>query len=120
MSEIRSERLEMSEGAEASHLLKAVAGPAPAGAHIATLIRAAARRAGFSYSRAKALWYGEARLVRACEMDRLRALASPERGRPDALERNVANAYADALAKIESARALLDAARADLDRPRAG
>ena len=65
----------MSASLEASELLKRLAEPAPAGAHIETLIRGVARKVGLSFSRAKALWYREAAVVRSEEMDALRAAA---------------------------------------------
>jgi hypothetical protein len=79
MSEIQSERLEMSASDEASEIMRGLAEPAPAGAHIETLIRNVARKVGFTFVRAKAIWYREARLIRAEEMDALRT-ASKKRG----------------------------------------
>jgi cyclic pyranopterin monophosphate synthase len=69
----------MSVSEEASRLLRELAEPAPAGAHIETLIRNVARKLGWSYTRAKGCWYGEARAIRAEEMDALRAAT---RGNP--------------------------------------
>lgn len=72
MSEIPSERSEMSPSAEASELLRRLAEPAPAGVHIEALIRRVSRRVGIGFSRAKSIWYGEARRIDSEEMDRLR------------------------------------------------
>lgn len=65
----------MSSSVEASELMRRLAEPAPAGAHIETLIRDAGRRAGLTFSRAKSVWYREARAIRAEEMDALRRAA---------------------------------------------
>jgi hypothetical protein len=95
----------MSASAEASELLKRLAQPAPAGAHIETLIRGVARRVGLSFSRAKALWYREAAVVRSEEMDALRAAA---RARGEA-EGVVRREYQDVIARIEQLERRLDA-----------
>ena len=47
----------MSASIEASDLIKRLCEPAPVGAHIESLIRTAARKAGLSFSRGKAIWY---------------------------------------------------------------
>ena len=71
----------MPASVEASELMRRLAEPAPAGAHIETLIRNAARRVGLSFSRARDIWYGNARRIDADEMDRLRgAVAEHYRG----------------------------------------
>lgn len=57
---------------EAAVLVRQWAGPRQPSDSVKTLIRRAARRLGFSYSRTKAIWYGEARAVLAGEMDALR------------------------------------------------
>jgi hypothetical protein len=99
MSEIPAERSEMSPSVEASELLRRLAEPAPAGAHIETLIRSVARKLGLSFSRAKALWYREARIVRSEEMDALRAAA---RARDEAEGETLRQDYADVMARIEA------------------
>ena len=65
----------MSASIEASDLIKRLCEPAPVGAHIESLIRTAARKAGLSFSRGKAIWYREARVIRAEELDVLRRAA---------------------------------------------
>lgn len=74
-SEFRSERLEMSSVAEASVLIRKAAEPRPIGDSVKSAIRRAAHRLGLSFTRAKTIWYGEARRIDAHEMDALRGLA---------------------------------------------
>ena len=88
----------MSPQVEASSLMRKIAEPAPAGAHIETLIRAVSRQIGVSFSRGKALWYGEARIVRAEEMDALRAAA---KRKEEVGERALQNEYATLVSRIE-------------------
>lgn len=85
---------------EASDRLQRLAEPAPAGAHIETLISNVARKVGLTYSRAKAIWYKEARRIDSTEMDALRA-ASQAKNNGDDL----------AALRIEHARLLEQAAR---------
>ena len=96
--------------AEASDLLKRIAQPAPAGAHIETLIRGVARKVGLSFSRAKALWYREAAVVRSEEMDALRAAA---RARDEA-EGELRQEYENLIARLELLERRLDASGPDL------
>lgn len=88
----------MNASAEASTLLKQLAEPAPAGAHIETLIRGVARKVGLSFSRAKALWYREAAVVRSEEMDALRVAARARDEAEGALRRE----YQAVLSRIEA------------------
>lgn len=76
MSDKRSEKFEMSSVAEASTLLRRVAGPRGSGDNIKRLIERAARRVGFGYSRARDIWYEDARRIDSEEMDRLRDRAA--------------------------------------------
>lgn len=101
---------EMSASAEASDLLRRLAEPAPAGAHIETLIRGVARKVGLSFSRAKALWYREAAIVRAEEMDALRAAA---RARDEA-ESELRGKYQNVVARIEHLERQLAETRANI------
>ena len=95
----------MSASLEASELLKRLAEPAPVGAHIETLIRGVARKVGLSFSRAKALWYREAAIVRSEEMDALRA-AAQARGEAEGVVRRE---YQELIARIEQLERRLDA-----------
>lgn len=63
----------MSAVAEAAFRLRQLAEPRPVGDRVKSAIDRAARRAGLSFARAENLWYGEARTVRAEEMDAIRA-----------------------------------------------
>jgi hypothetical protein len=110
--EIPSSDNEMSASLEASELLKRLAEPAPAGAHIETLIRSVARKVGLSFSRAKALWYREAAVVRSEEMDALRAAA---RARGEA-EGVVRREYQELIARIEQLERRLEAPGPDVGR----
>lgn len=100
----------MSASVEASELLKRLAEPAPAGAHIETLIRGVARKVGLSFSRAKALWYREAAVVRSEEMDALRALARTR----DEAEGELRWQFQDVMARIAEIERRLAEADANL------
>lgn len=100
----------MSASTEASDLLKRLAEPASPGAHIETLIRGVARKVGLTFSRAKALWYQEAAVVRSEEMDALRAAA---RARGEA-EGVVRREYRELVARIENLERRLDAPHSKL------
>jgi hypothetical protein len=76
MSEFSSERSEMSSAAEASSLIRMAAEPRQTGDSVKAAIRRAAHRLGLTFTRAKNIWYGEARRIDAHEMDALRALAN--------------------------------------------
>lgn len=62
----------MSSVSEASELIRRIAGPREAGESIKAAIVKTARRLGFSYSRTRDIWYGNARRIDANEMDALR------------------------------------------------
>lgn len=79
-SQNRCER-EMSSASisiEVSESLRRLAEPVRAGESIKALIAKAARKSGFSYSRAFSLWYGRGK-VRAEELERVRALLRTNR-----------------------------------------
>lgn len=76
MSDFPSERCGMSTIAgEASLLVRRVAEPRPVGDSIKAAIVRTARRLGFSYTRTRDIWYGNARRIDAAEMDQLREYA---------------------------------------------
>ncbi|NOJ43310.1 hypothetical protein [Bradyrhizobium australiense] len=58
--------------AEAQALVRQCAEPCPAGTNIKGAIRKASKHIGMPYSRARNIWYGEARRIEAAEMDQLR------------------------------------------------
>lgn len=87
----------MSASAEASELIKRLAEPAAAGAHIETLIRGVAPKLGLSFARAKALWYREARIISSDEMDALRAAKAAR----DEAENAIRRKYREAIERIE-------------------
>jgi hypothetical protein len=58
--------------AEAAFRLRRIAEPRPVGDRVKAAIDRAARRVGLPVSRVENLWYGEARAVRAEEMDAIR------------------------------------------------
>lgn len=58
--------------AEAAFRLRRIAEPRPVGDRIKPAIERAAKRAGLPTQRVENLWYGEARVVRAEEMDAIR------------------------------------------------
>jgi hypothetical protein len=103
MSEIRSEFSEMSSVTEASALVRHVAEPRQASDSVKAAINRAARCLGWSHSRTKDIWYGDARRIDAAEMDRLREVA--------------ARAEADlAISRIVALRESLTATDADFHR----
>lgn len=80
MSNCSSERSDkVSVEAEASSSLRELALPAVPGERVAAAISRAARRAGMSFSRARDVWYGNARAILATEMDQLRERAAEAR-----------------------------------------
>jgi hypothetical protein len=76
MSEKLSEKSEMSSVAEATLLIRKAAEPRLIGDSVKAAIGRVARKLGFSFSRAKDIWYGDARRIDAHEMDALRNLAA--------------------------------------------
>jgi hypothetical protein len=76
MSEKLSGKSEMSSVGEAATLIRQAAEPRPVGDSVKAAIRRAAMRLGFSFSRSKDIWYGDARRIDAGEMDALRGLAA--------------------------------------------
>lgn len=76
MSEFLSGNGEMSSVAEASILLKQVAGRRAASDSVKALIHRAARRLHWKQSRTKDIWYEDARRIDSFEMDTLRAEAA--------------------------------------------
>lgn len=56
--------------------LRALAEPMQRGDSIQSCIERAAHRGGLSFGRAKRIWYGETRLIRAEEADLIRARAA--------------------------------------------
>ena len=89
--------------AEAQALVRLCAEPRPAGDNIKGAIRRASWRTGMPFSRAKSIWYGDARRIEAAEMDRLR--------------RGAENAeIAQAVAGVEILRKMLASCFPDADR----
>lgn len=116
-SDFLSEKSEMSSVSEASMLLRRVAGPREIGDSVKAAINRAARKIGLTYSRARDIWYANARRIDATEMDALRREAEKQAAAYD----RVANAMAatdpdfyrsDIAALVHAARALRG-----LDRP---
>jgi hypothetical protein len=75
MSEFLSEKSEMTSVSEASVLIRKVAEPRPIGDSVKAAIRRAAQALGFNFSRAKDIWYEDARRIDTAEMDALRTQA---------------------------------------------
>jgi hypothetical protein len=100
MSEFSSESSEMSPVSEAAILIRRVAEPRPVGDKVKAAIRRAAQALGFSFSRAKDIWYEDARRIDASEMDALReqagiyeAVAAKLRHQDEDFHRTQADAY---------------------------
>jgi hypothetical protein len=100
----------MSASVEASCLIRRVVGPCAPGTKVATLIDQAARRLGWSRSRAFDVWYEKSRRIDAEEMDALRRAAGSRAG---ALEDAGRREYADL---VHYLLAVTLAAREDMDR----
>jgi hypothetical protein len=79
LSEKASEPSKMSAVLEAQTLVRSIAEPRAVGDSVKVSISKAARRLGFSFSRAKDIWYGDARRIDAAEIDKLRELAGQRR-----------------------------------------
>lgn len=98
---------------EAAALVRQWAGRRGCSDSVKALIRRAARRLGFSYSRTKSLWYREAKSVLANEMDALRKREKAADGHDEiaSLRRRIARLErhfaftdaADTLARISGA-----------------
>ena len=82
---------------EASRLVRQWAGRRDSSDSVKGLIRRAARRLGFSYSRTRSLYYREARRIDAREIDRLRRAGKAE----------AANVLAELQAIVDRAEAIL-------------
>lgn len=63
----------MNASVEAAELIRALAEPRPVGDTVKLALQRAARASGLSPTRAKAIWYREARRIDAEEIDALRA-----------------------------------------------
>ena len=107
-SDIRSEKSErspMSSAAEMTTLIRVVASPAVPGESVKAVIARAARRLGFTYSRTRGLYYGEARRIDAAEIDRAREVARKHEATDRALAHEVADEYkklGDRIARLEA------------------
>lgn len=75
MSENRFEISKMQNASTLSDLLKTKVAPPSVSSSVAERIRYASRKLGWSYSRTKDHWYGNARVIHSHEMDRAEELA---------------------------------------------
>lgn len=102
MSEKRSEFSEMSDVCLAADLIRQI--EPRDHRSIKEWIGATARRLGWSYGRAKSVWYGEARRIDAAEMDALRKASEARQLRKLADEhRNVK----ERIARLQAALAVI-------------
>ena len=106
MSEKLSEKSEVSDVSYASELLRQHI--APSSGSVKTRIFQSARRLKWSPSRTKDVWYGDARLIKAHEMDRLKQLAGVSDARIE---------YREITAEIARLDAMLSAQDADFHSP---
>jgi len=106
MSEKLSENLEVSDVSYASELLRGHI--APETGSVKTRIYQAARRLKWSPSRTKDVWYQDARVIKAHEMDRLKQLAGVSDARIE---------YRELSAEIARLDAMLTAQDADFHSP---
>lgn len=100
----------MSSVSEASLLLRRAAEPRGIGDSVKSAIRRAANKIGFTYSRAKDIWYANARRIDADEMDALRREAKKQAATYDRIAHAMASTDADFYR--EDIAALVYAARA--------
>jgi len=101
MSE-KSQVPEMSSAvAEMAQLVRYAADPAVPGERVPHAIARAARRLGWSRSRVKAFWYGEARRIEAHEIEEARSLAA-ERARDVELLRDEYRRAIEIMARLEA------------------
>lgn len=104
----------MSAVSEASYLLRRAAEPRPVGDSIKQAITRAARRCGLAPSRVEDIWRGEARLVRAEEMDAIRRAAAKS---PSAQEAEARDELIELRGRIARLEELLMASDQDFHRP---
>lgn len=110
MSEFVSENSENPSECEACSLLKRAAKPL-AGESVQDAIYRVARQLHWSFARAKAVWYREARRIDAREMDQLRRLAAEQAARFERIAQAMRNTdpdmyEQDIIALLSAARAL--------------
>lgn len=70
----------MSASIEARELVRQIVEPCRAGESVKALIRRAARVTGLSFGRVRSFWYGQARAIRAEEIDKLRQAVGASNG----------------------------------------
>lgn len=103
MSEIRSENSEMPDVAFAQGVMRGYVETRP-GSNLKQKLGSAAHSLGWAYSRAKAVLYGEARVIRSIEMDQLCRAAKVERQ-----VRNLAHEHEELTARLARMEAMLAA-----------
>lgn len=87
ISDFSSEVSDSGSNEEAMRLLKLAGGHKRPGEGIKTAIATAALAAGFTFTRARDIWYGDAKRIDAKEMDALRRLDAERRERQAAAHR---------------------------------
>lgn len=107
MSNLVSEKSEMSALSEASLLVREAAEPRPVGDSVKAAIRRSAQRLGFQFSRTRDIWYANARRINAEEMDALRV--ATKRRRDEEVARAEAVIAVERLAALRDALASTDA-----------
>lgn len=120
LAEKRSEESDFSSGQSdegtiecAGRLLRLAAGVRMPGEGVKSTVARAARATGFSYTRARDIWYGDARRIDASEMDALRRL---ERERAEKL-RAIHREKLSAIEQLAALRARLQTRDADFHKP---
>ncbi|MDI1265281.1 MAG: hypothetical protein PS018_18700 [bacterium] len=103
MSEKRSEFSEMSDVSFAADLIRQV--EPRRHMSVKEWITVTARRLGWPYSRAKAVWYEDARRIDAAEMDALRAAIRARETRKLAHDHHQ---HVDRIARLKAALAVVD------------
>jgi hypothetical protein len=107
MSDKSSEAKIMSAIAEASHLVRQIAEPCPAGDSVkAAMLRACRRVGSLSFNRVKDIWYADRRVsVSGDELNHLRAIA---RAKEEAVARDEYQSVIGRIARLEAALRLAD------------
>lgn len=98
----------MSAATEMALLVKHASKPSVAGESVKAKIARAARVLGFDRGRVKRLWYGEARVITADEMDHARRTVRARQQDLEGLHNDLATAH-DYLSRLEASLASIDA-----------
>lgn len=97
-----AEVISMTAAVEARQLITAIAGPSTIGGGVKEALTRVARKTGLGHRRVRGIWNGEARAIRAEELDALRRAAKPK------AETNALQDFASRLAAVEARLTSID------------